>query len=827
MIKKIDANEYGVVRYAITSVDELNRLPKEIAPSSQAILIENGLRVFVYGDRQWVEEVVDGDLSENMRSIVADYERSKIGYDGVKRGSLGERLKDDFQGIYDILNARDYCEYSGKELKVDNTWMGNQIDTRVEGRTLQNLIPSEWIIGGNLSGHATYNVDTKVISAICDGSYSHARFYGDDFLKLIKAGSTYTICFKTRRVGSSVNREISLGYYDSNGSTRYMDYLVFTINEGVTQHIYSFRVYNSYENTNGTQLRFTLSSISDGSLDVYDIVLLEGDYTQTSLSELPYFEGIESVGDKSKNLFKITDNYEIDRFGLHIKFDKDKQNITLNGTRTDNDNYYYMTEYPWEVRNNKTGIHIIKIHELSGSYNFTSNTSGSYFAIGIRDKNDETKTYLTLSSIDKSNTGDVLSDVGGRSWFRINRGVQFNNFTFSIQFEEGTQATAYEPYYDGYKISGKSCGKNLFDVNLCPTPPNNGLNFNKDNGELFVTGNSTAIYDIYLVNNNDITLKLKKYINSLPIGTILTLSNNLGLPNYFGYKDESGKISYVANKYTTKLNEEVAFCFVRIAEGQNFDNTQIKIQLEESTTTTPYEPYQESTYSIHSPIPLRSLPNGVCDVYDFESGAVIQRVGKVVLDGSENWSTSTMSSDGFKRYYLELFPHQVRRDGTKSMCSINDKVFNRITEHHGGYEYLFVQSSYEVMCVYYQVLESKAGSVADFKLWLQANPTTVYYELEEPIIHYLTPSQLKSFDGTTHVISENTLIPTTTTKILTSTYANVSNVNSTAYSLRRGVNDVAETSAIINETDVEQDDVLDITMCAIDELYSMLEPNLE
>jgi prephenate dehydratase len=114
-----------------------------------------------------------------------------------------------------------------------------------------------------------------------------------------------------------------------------------------------------------------------------------------------------------------------------------------------------------------------------------------------------------------------------------------------------------------------------------------------------------------------------------------------------------------------------------------------------------------------------------------------------------------------------------------------------------------------------------------FEQWLSQNPMTIYYELFTPIIHYLTPSQLKSFDGTTHVISENTLIPTMTTKILTNTYANVSNVNSTAYSLRRGVNNVAETSAIINETDVEQDDVLDVTMCAIDELYSMLEPNLE
>ena len=157
----------------------------------------------------------------------------------------------------------------------------------------------------------------------------------------------------------------------------------------------------------------------------------------------------------------------------------------------------------------------------------------------------------------------------------------------------------------------------------------------------------------------------------------------------------------------------------------------------------------------------------------------------------------------------------------------NDKIFNRTTEGHGDYEYLYIQYSDKSMEVYYQVLEDKASSVDNFKLWLQANPTTVYYELEEPIIHYLTPSQLKSFDGITHVISENTLIPTTTTKILTDTYANVSNVNSTAYSLRRGVNNVAETSAMINETDIEQDDVLDVTMCAIDELYSMLEPNLE
>ncbi len=242
-------------------------------------------------------------------------------------------------------------------------------------------------------------------------------------------------------------------------------------------------------------------------------------------------------------------------------------------------------------------------------------------------------------------------------------------------------------------------------------------------------------------------------------------------------------------------------------------------QLEENDYATPYEPYQESTYSIHSPIPLRSLPNGVCDIYDFESGAVIQKVGKVVLDGSEDWkfwieNTTTVA------FFITIKNKNSHHNILCDKFGLGKSYTNDIEG---------ITTSGNITTFGVNINKSKLPSVdvQGLKNWLYVNPTTVYYELTEPIIHYLTPSQLKSFEGTTHVVSENTLIPTTTTKILTSTYANVSNVNSAAYSLRRGVNDVAETSAIINETDVEQDDVLDITMCAIDELYSMLEPNLE
>ena len=190
-----------------------------------------------------------------------------------------------------------------------------------------------------------------------------------------------------------------------------------------------------------------------------------------------------------------------------------------------------------------------------------------------------------------------------------------------------------------------------------------------------------------------------------------------------------------------------------------------------------------------------------------------------MLDGSEDWKLwykNTTVVSFFITIKDKISHHNILCDKFGLGKSYVDDI-----------EGITVSGSVSTFGVAINKSKLPSADVQGLKDWLRVNPTTVYYELEEPIIHYLTPSQLKSFDGTTHVISENTLIPTTTTKILTDTYANVSNVNSTAYSLRRGVNDVAETSAIINETDVEQDDVLDVTMCAIDELYSMLEPNLE
>ena len=777
MIKKIDANEYGVVKYAITSVDELNRLPKKIAPSSQAILIENGLRVFVYGDGQWVEEVVDGDLSENMRSIVTDYERSKIGYDGVKRGSLEERLKDDFQGIYDILNARDYCEYSSKELKADNTWMGNQIDTKVEGRTLQNLLDYD-------------KMDTSQANVKVEDGRIYDKFTAWDYRVIVsdhlfKPNSVYTLII-----------DLDMGSYTgaleirTNVNVKLMPYKNLTME---TSGVYKCKCYTTdttLEYVSIVHLKGDDPATTTGTFN-FGLMILEGDYTQTPLSELPYFEGIESVGEREigKNLLDVS-QFTFRRFDSANEGDKiafmNVSNRLMNNVpiKVDiNKKYSFSVDSNYQALingvDNDTITQRVEWRNSFANVSFTSED-----------------VYVTFRRVDENSLTE--EDV-----------LKIKN---TAQLEEGVIGTEYEPF--GYKIKGKSCGKNL--INPKKVKVNTGTSMNVIDDNTF----EISIDDSWggIIFDNIELKEGKKYTLTYDCENDLVLpyikrKENGAYGNTTHYGRENPVVVTPTDDITVRIS---------ITSKEAIGSTIIKNIILAESDDISYQPYQESTYSVHSPIPLRSLPNGVCDVYDFESGAVIQRVGKIVLDGTQRSITRSPNSDGKINTSHFSFDDYKLVEGSSILC---DKLIQKQGSALGSIDNIECVKESGVLWI--NVYKTNADTVGELITYLSTNPMTVYHELEEPIIHYLTPSQLKSFEGTTHVISENTLIPTTTTKILTDTYANVSNVNSTAYSLRRGVNDVAETSAIINETDVEQDDVLDITMCAIDELYSMLEPNLE
>ena len=365
-----------------------------------------------------------------------------------------------------------------------------------------------------------------------------------------------------------------------------------------------------------------------------------------------------------------------------------------------------------------------------------------------------------------------------------------------LPFVEGIESVGEsELTDDGYEISGKSCGRNLFNAILEGGTISNvsGIEYSSDVN----------------VRTGFIRVKPnKEYI----------FSKNGSLQNsnihYFS-KDKN----FLYHETNTIIYTPKDCAYIRMVWGNTTVTNEDILQINEGTNILPYEPYQESTYSCILNEPLRSLPNGVCDTIDLETGVLTRRVGKVVFDGNYPIFSKGSTTD--------VAEHLIRFDTI--IGSINNLKPNKSLLICDLFPYNFIHEGNlsevrSVECISSHTRDSAFNllikkerlttpDVAGLDDWLKSNPTTVYYELAEPTTEQLTPQRLKSFDETTHVISDNKLIPIVSTKIPTDLGAMVDTL-----SLR---------NRELEEVNEQQDELIDITMMATDEMYSMLEPLME
>lgn len=138
--------------------------------------------------------------------------------------------------------------------------------------------------------------------------------------------------------------------------------------------------------------------------------------------------------------------------------------------------------------------------------------------------------------------------------------------------------------------------------------------------------------------------------------------------------------------------------------------------------------------------PLRKIKNSVYDEL-LEDGTLIRRCGEVVLDGSENWKAySGTDSNGktWKRFGI-LLPDVVNTyhlDSSKSIC---DSLLYDYNDDKQDSKYTL---SYKNLYIYKHSFD---GNVTKFKQWLNANPITLVYKLDTPIITKLTPLQVRLY----------------------------------------------------------------------------------
>ncbi|MBN1058581.1 hypothetical protein DVS27_08430, partial [Clostridium botulinum] len=152
--------------------------------------------------------------------------------------------------------------------------------------------------------------------------------------------------------------------------------------------------------------------------------------------------------------------------------------------------------------------------------------------------------------------------------------------------------------------------------------------------------------------------------------------------------------------------------------------------------------------------PLRGLPNGVSDVVDFDKNELTRNVEKVVLKGddSEKWNLGDTLTKCIS-FYTHLTNGVTYKPvlSDKFVFDLSSKDEEHIRQTTGGTSVIiFIEKS-----------KLSTPDANGFKKWLQANPTTVYYQLDNPKTEKLNiKDTLQTFtDG--YIMLDNAITPCT------------------------------------------------------------------
>ena len=214
-----------------------------------------------------------------------------------------------------------------------------------------------------------------------------------------------------------------------------------------------------------------------------------------------------------------------------------------------------------------------------------------------------------------------------------------------------------------------------------------------------------------------------------------------------------GKIVLLEGDYT---NIDIPNSINGIESVSERENNVLSVKINDNTTT------------LNIPIPLRSLPNGVADT--IEGNKLVQRVGKVVLDGTENWALR-VTSDDYLVYNcggLNILKTSTDygRSSQKMICeqfapsNISSMNSTAITK-----EGICLRESGTGFILSISKNKLDTQNLAGFKSYLKSNPVTVTYELYSQIIHDLEIPSISTTKGTNTITTTNNIKPKLSMKV--------------------------------------------------------------
>lgn len=464
--------------------------------------------------------------------------------------------------------------------------------------------------------------------------------------------------------------------------------------------------------------------------------------------------------------------------GVTVKVNDD-YSITINGTATsDNATFGFFNTIPSVVNIGNT----LSIHYISGSCTNSNTSKPTSPTLRLYNTNwDENLTINNLHQLNASNpvkkitrTTDSFIPAIGKCGIRTDSNVSFDNFTFKVMYTENDDVE-YEPYVGGipspnpdypqdvHVVSGnitiKIQNKNLIDLtDGIASGTNSGITATKqsDNTYTFIGTASGITPNIWLLGKYATWYNYTDFESFDKTNILCTLEAGTYTIKdiaIFYIREDGTKASVaptIGNKSTFTISKVAHIVAVRapVMVNGTVYNTILYPQLERGNDATSYEKGVENITEIDlQDNELCSLPNGTKDELVVENGIakIIKKVGKVVLDGSENWRKLNLT------FYVAIKwgkPNAICTHFTDNgvrWVSSNEALRGKFTTTN-------TDDQFKCMPLSDMTLD-------DFKTWLSQNHVTVYYVLEKPETIQLTPTQIPLFEGTNNLSLESN-IPT-------------------------------------------------------------------
>ena len=324
------------------------------------------------------------------------------------------------------------------------------------------------------------------------------------------------------------------------------------------------------------------------------------------------------------------------------------------------------------------------------------------------------------------------------------------------------------------------------------------------------------------------TFKLCELVNGKTY--TLTLSNyNIG-GGLIELKSSVTNSSYVIQKWGEKVttftvpNDGIIYNGILLwKSGFRYDNNTMSFQLEEGTVSTSYEPHKSITLSTPSDLELRKVGE-VQDEVNVMTGEVVERIGEIVLDGSERWSGSSFVSDNHYCAYTSL----EKTDNKLSTNIICDSLPSKnILSSSADYEGCIINSTnddrnYGNLVIKIKKSKLSSSDTNGLKAYLKSNPITIQYELAEPTTKTINLSvvnqdgnetKLRTFDDTTHVLLQSEAGPNPGASLTVRT--KIPSGSSTSLLM----DELSTNQQQLEATANEQSNNVDATMIATTEIY--------